>query len=48
MIALRPQVLRPGLVDVVAVIAKPLPVVHAPEQHGVATMGGHVIDQCGQ
>lgn len=48
MIAFRSRILRSRLVDVMAVVAKPLPVVHAPEQHQVATMRDAVIDQGGQ
>ena len=46
-IALRPTCFQSGFVDVMAVIAKRLPVIHAPEQRAVTLVGDDVIDQGG-
>ena len=47
MVAFWPSVFQPGFVDVVTVIAKRLPIVHAPKQKHVAAMRNNVIDQGG-
>ena len=44
-IALRPGSFHPRLVDVMAVIAKRLPVIDAPEQHHIPPVRDYVIHQ---